>query len=449
MKEVKKCSISGIAFTLDADAYALLSRYLDSLKATYAETADGDEIVADIEARIAELILSQQENSRVVETPLLRQIISQMGTAEDISSESETDAAKKQPRIPRRLYRDTENARLGGVCAGLGRYFDVDATWVRLTLFAPLLLLILVEVLPFSGTLSTFFSNLFGVFVLGYFIMWFAVPAARSARQKLEMNGEKITAQSIGEVTAATATACAEPDAKAKPIVAEVVSVFGKVVLILLKIFAGFLVFGLIMAACALIIGMFALIVGGEGFFTPAVFGNTVSIWIASLGILATLIPIILLIYVLMCLIASRKPGGKTVLAIFLVWLATIIAVSCVAIRENVGDKFRKKRDAIEQVFRSEIVIDGDTTTLERLLEDYDDESVIEEGRKTLHISVPSKSIDITVDKKQGELRINADGRKVSVKASETGDEASVTIRQETDAADSAKTTRGSAARSR
>ena len=201
MKEVKKCSISGIAFTLDADAYALLSRYLDSLKATYAETADGDEIVADIEARIAELILSQQENSRVVETPLLRQIISQMGTAEDISSESETDAAKKQPRIPRRLYRDTENARLGGVCAGLGRYFDVDPTWVRLTLFAPLLLLILVEVLPFSGTLSTFFSNLFGVFVLGYFIMWFAVPAARSARQKLEMEGEPITVRSIREKT--------------------------------------------------------------------------------------------------------------------------------------------------------------------------------------------------------------------------------------------------------
>ena len=136
-------------------------------------------------------------------------------------------------------------------------------------------------------------------------------------------------------------------------------------------------------------------------------------------------------------------------LAIFLLWLASIIAVSCVAIRENVGDKFRTKRRVLEQVFQSEIVIDGDTTTLERLLEDYDDESVIEEGRKTLHISVPSKSIDITVDKKQGELQVNADGRKVSVKASETGDEASVTIRRETDAADSAKTTRGSAARSR
>ena len=427
MKEVKKCSISGVAFTLDADAYEELAAYLESLKRSYKDSADGAEIVADIEARIAELILSAQDNARIVEKPLIENIIRQMGSAEDISETADADLHSDTPRIPRRLYRDTENAKLGGVCAGIGRYFDIDPVWVRLGLFLPLLFSCFGWI-PFLHWFSPMFGNLFGIFLICYFIMWFAVPAARSARQKLEMNGEKITAQSIGEVTAATATACAEPDAKAKPIVAEVVSVFGKVVLILLKIIAGFIVFGLIMAACALIIGMFALIVGGEGFFTPAVFGNTVSIWIASLGILATLIPIILLIYVLMCLIASRKPGGKTVLAIFLVWLATIIAVSCVAIRENVGDKFRKKRDAIEQVFRSEIVIDGDTTTLERLLEDYDDESVIEEGRKTLHIAVPSKSIDITVDKNRGSLHVNADGREVSVQAGEKDGKASVSI---------------------
>ena len=446
MKEVKKCSISGVAFTMDADAYQELENYLDSLKKTYKDTPDGAEIVADIEARIAELILTTQDNTRVVEKPLILNIIHQMGSVEDISEESSDKKAPEEPRIPRRLYRDTENAKLGGVCAGIGKYFDVDPVWIRLGMFLPILLSFL-HWIPFMDWTGSMMGNLFGIFLICYFIMWFAVPAPRTARQKLEMNGERITAQSIGDVT--SAAACADPDARAKPIIAEAVSVFGKVVLILLKIIAGFIVFGLIMAACALIIGMFALIVGGEGFFTPAVFGNTVSIWIASLGILATLIPIILLIYVLMCLIASRKPGGKTVLAIFLLWLASIIAVSCVAIRENVGDKFRTKRRVLEQVFQSEIVIDGDTTTLERLLEDYDEESVIEEGRKTLHISVPSKSIDITVDKKQGELRVNADGRKVSVKASETGDEASVTIRRETDAADSAKTTRGSAARSR
>lgn len=426
MKEVKKCSISGVAFTMDTDAYEALEAYLDSLKKSYREAPDGAEIVADIEARIAELILSAQDNTRVVEKPLILNIIQQMGSAEDISDQSaDHDLHCDTPRIPRRLYRDTENAKLGGVCAGIGKYFDIDPVWVRLGLFLPLLLTCF-GWLPFLPWFSPMFGNLFGIFLICYFIMWFAVPAPRTARQKLEMNGEKITAQSIGDVTAASA--CADPDARAKPIIAEAVSVFGKVVLILLKIFAGFLVFGLIMGACALIIGLFALIVGGESLFAPEILGNTVSIWVASLGILAGLIPLILLIYVLMCLIASRKPGGKTVLAIFLLWLASIIAVSCVAIRENVGDKLRKRRDAIEQVFRSEIVIDGDTTTLERLLEDYDDESVIEEGRKILHIAVPSKSIDITVDKKQGRLRVNADGKEVSVRAGGKGGKASVSI---------------------
>ena len=426
MNEIKKCSISGIAFTLDADAYEVLRTYLDSLEKTYEKNPDGAEIIADIEARIAELILSAQDNTRVVEKPLILNIIQQLGSAEDISDRNaDCDLHCDTPRIPRRLYRDTENAKLGGVCAGIGKYFDIDPVWVRLGLFLPLLLTCF-GWLPFLPWFSPMFGNLFGIFLICYFIMWFAVPAPRTARQKLEMNGEKITAQSIGDVT--SATACADPDARAKPIIAEAVSVFGKVVLILLKIFAGFLVFGLIMGACALIIGLFAVIVGGESLFAPEILGSTVSIWVASLGILAGLIPLILLIYVLMCLIASRKPGGKTVLAIFLLWLATIIAVSCVAIRENVGDKFRKRRDAIEQVFRSEIVIDGDTTTLERLLEDYDDESVIEEGRKTLHIAVPSKSIDITVDKKQGRLRVNADGKEVSVQAGEKDGRASVSI---------------------
>lgn len=141
MKEVIKCSISGVAFTMDADAYQTLKEYLDTLKNNYEQTPDGAEIVADIEARIAELILSAQDNTRVVERPLVLNIIEQMGRAEDIAGDtvSETRAAS-EPRIPRRLYRDTENAKLGGVCAGIGKYFDIDPVWVRLGLFVPLLL---------------------------------------------------------------------------------------------------------------------------------------------------------------------------------------------------------------------------------------------------------------------------------------------------------------------
>ena len=414
MKEVKKCSISGVAFTMDIDAYETLGAYLESLKKSYKETPDGAEIVADIEARIAELILSAQDNTRVVEKPLILDIIAQMGSAEDISDESsDRDLQYETPRIPRRLYRDTANAKLGGVCAGIGKYFDIDPVWVRLTLFLPMLLSCLGGI-PFLYWFGPLFGNLFGIFLICYFIMWFAVPAARTARQKLEMNGERITAQSISEVTAASANN--DPDAKAKPIVAEAVSMFGKIVLILLKIFAGILVFGLIMGACALVIGLFALLIGGPELLQLGKLADF-SLWVPILGIFIVLIPVTLMIYVLMCLIASRKPSAKSVLIIFLAWIVSIIACSVIAIRENASDKIRQKKAAVEQIFRSPLIINGDTTTLEQLLEDYDEESVIEEGRQLLHIAVPSQSIDITVNKNEGELKVNADGQEVLIRA--------------------------------
>ena len=416
MNNIKKCSISGVAFTLDEEAYKTLEAYLDSLRASYGETADGKEIVADIEARIAELILTTQEGDRVVQKPLIDNIIAQMGSARDISEESSEEgsageSSPKEPRIPRRLYRDTANAKLGGVCAGIGKYFDVDPVWIRLGMFLPILLSFL-HWIPFMDWTGSMMGNLFGIFVICYVIMWFAVPAARTARQKLEMNGEKITAQSIRETTEATA-GC-DPDVRAKPIVAEAVSVFGKVVLILLKLFAGLLVFGLIMGACALIIGLFALVVGGGGILSPF-FPLGMTLWVPILGIFIVLIPVILLIYVLMCLIASRKPGGTTVLVIFLLWLASFIACACIAIREDVGDRFRAKRNVIEQVLNTEVVIDNDTTTVQKLLKEYESQNVIEDGHKTLHISIPNKSIDITIDKDKAGLEVKADGKRVKV----------------------------------
>ena len=429
MKEVKKCSISGVAFTMDVDAYEALDTYLESLKKSYQDTPDGAEIVADIEARIAELILSAQDNTRVVEKPLILDIIAQMGSAEDISDESsDRDLQYETPRIPRRLYRDTANAKLGGVCAGIGKYFDIDPVWVRLILFLPMLLSCLGGI-PFLYWFGPLFGNLFGIFLICYFIMWFAVPAARTARQKLEMNGERITAQSISEVTAASANN--DPDAKAKPIVAEAVSMFGKIVLILLKIFAGILVFGLIMGACALVIGLFALLIGGPELLQLGKLADF-SLWVPILGIFIVLIPVTLMIYVLMCLIASRKPSAKSVLIIFLAWIVSIIACSVIAIRENASDKIRQKKAAVEQIFRSPLIINGDTTTLEQLLEDYDEESVIEEGRQLLHIAVPSQSIDITVNKNEGELKVNADGQEVLIRAGQQAGET-----EESPAADS------------
>lgn len=320
MKEVIKCSISGIGFTLDADAYRTLNDYLASLKEGYGENPDGDEIVADIEARIAELILSCQENTQVVEKPLIDDIIRQMGSPEQIGRESDEGASRREtPRIPRRLYRDPANAKLGGVCAGLGKYFDVDPVWIRVGIFVPLLLSTFRWWVPFFGyPWGNLMSNIFIAFVLSYIVLWFAIPAARSPRQRLEMKGERITAQSIRE----TAHQGHDIDGRSKSVLAGVLSALGQIVLIMLKILIGLILFGLILAACGMVIGIFAILVKGSA----DVCAYTIPAWVGILWITTVLIPFILLIYVLMCLMASRKPGGKTVLTIFTAWLLVCIA---------------------------------------------------------------------------------------------------------------------------
>lgn len=427
MNEVKKCSISGVAFTLDNDAFEALNDYLESLKKTYQDTPDGVEIVADIEARIAELILSAQDNARVVERPLIENIIRQLGSAADITGEDpDSDLHHTEPRIPRRLYRDTENAKLGGVCAGIGKYFDTDPVWIRLGIFIPLFVSVFGWI-PFLHWTGPMMGNLFGIFVICYVIMWFAVPAARTARQKLEMNGEKITEQSIRETTVAASAATADPDSKARPIVAETVSVFGKVLLILLKIFAGLLVFGLIMAACGMVIGLFAIVIGGRELLGP---DWDMSLWVPVLGIIVAMIPTFLLIYVMMCLIASRKPGGKTVLVIFIAWLASIIVLSCVAIREKVGERIQRKRYTVERAMNTTVVVDSDTTTLRELLRNFDDKTVVDDGSGRIHISVPSKSLEISVDKQSAKLMISTGDEQVTVQAGDDGENASVSMRK-------------------
>ena len=346
MKEVKKCSISGVAFTMDADAYQELENYLDSLKKTYKDTPDGAEIVADIEARIAELILTTQDNTRVVEKPLILNIIHQMGSVEDISEESSDKKAPEEPRIPRRLYRDTENAKLGGVCAGIGKYFDVDPVWIRLGMFLPILLSFL-HWIPFMDWTGSMMGNLFGIFVICYVIMWFAVPAARSARQKLEMEGESITVRSIREKTVRDC----ETNSDVKSIVARVIYALGQLALIVIKIFIGFFIFGLTFAACILLIVLFALIFGdpgGSGTLSIAGWTMTTTA-MGVMGLLTVLIPLLLLIYILFCLIASRKPSGRATLIVFLLWILTIVATGGLILREYGGEQRHRLHELFDE----------------------------------------------------------------------------------------------------
>ena len=337
MNEIKRCSLSGVGFTFEADAYKRLSDYLDKLNAIYKDSADSAEILADIEARIAELILSAQSSTEsVVALPLVENIIAQLGSPEDISGvESDVKVeAEDATRIPRRLYRDLENSKLGGVCAGLARYFGVEAVWIRLGMFAPLLLCFLAGV-PYMWWSASLGGNLFGILMLTYLILWFAIPAAKSARQKLEMEGKHISAQNIAERQGAT------QEEKAKSSVASFVTTLGRAAVIVLKIMLGLLLFPITAFILMMIIGLVAVFVG----FSEFNFGNFGDLGnlpevmaecgapLVVFSILMVLVPAIYIGYLLVTLLVNRRPRLWVLLVSILLWLIMLVGVITSGVR--------------------------------------------------------------------------------------------------------------------
>lgn len=358
MNEIKKCSISGISFTLETEAYKRLNDYIDSLKKAYKDNPDGAEIVADIEARIAELILSAQVTAeQPVRLPLIENIIAQLGDAEDISGEESADEPiKSQTRIARRLYRDTENSKLGGVCSGFAKYFNIDPVWIRLGMFLPLLLAWICCHTAFSAI----FGNLFLMFIAAYIVAWFAIPAAQTARQKLEMNGEPVTARAIGNATCA-----ATPEQAAKSSVALAVTTFGKVVGFLLKAFVVVLALPLIFLCIVMVTAILCFVFGTGGVMANMLsFGNLVAISdMASscgtafpvLALLVCLVPVALLLYMFIALIFGKRPRWWVMLAALVLWIFLIIGAFFTAASSagNLSDT------EVERIMKTTDAMDG------------------------------------------------------------------------------------------
>lgn len=332
MNEVKKCSISGLSFTLTGEAYKMLSDYLDALAKAYGKEPDGDEIIDDIEARIAELILSRQENTLVADAPLIADIIARLGSAEDISGESSADDARRneepkynEPRIPRRLYRDLSNARIGGVCAGIARFFNLDPSIIRLAALSPLLL-IAISILPFTGSwLDDMGGSLMCTVAIAYAVMWLAVPAAKTPRQKLEMNGERITIHSIRDNAGGM-----DADTKARQSVAGIITSLGRALIIIIKIIGVCAVISLSAVFLGLIVA-FAVICFGINTGTNAM--TPLETTAMGLAFSLCMIPIASILYVLICLIAGKKSNLKVLLVMFILWIINFIALPVVFVR--------------------------------------------------------------------------------------------------------------------
>jgi phage shock protein PspC (stress-responsive transcriptional regulator) len=180
MKRTFTINISGSVFHIEEDAYEVLQKYLVKLKTYFGNHDEGKEIMADIEARIAEICSSESANGKnLITLELVNEVIETMGTPESISEETEeNEPLSGETKSKKRLYRDPEHRVLGGVCGGLAAYFDMDPVIMRIIFVA-----------------ITFVSA--GVGVFAYLILWIAVPKATNTAQRLEMRGQKVSVKNI------------------------------------------------------------------------------------------------------------------------------------------------------------------------------------------------------------------------------------------------------------
>lgn len=181
MKKLVNVDLGGFPFMMNEDAYLLLSRYISSIEKKYKKSEGFEEITADIETRMAELI--QEKKLDLVNSQHIHELIDVMGRPEDFEEKSEdytwTASDTESAPLSKKLYRDTENKLIGGVCAGLAAYFGIKE---------PLLMRILFLFFVISG-----------VSVLLYLILWIFIPSAKTAHERLSMKGETVNISSIAQ----------------------------------------------------------------------------------------------------------------------------------------------------------------------------------------------------------------------------------------------------------
>ena len=185
MNRTININLGGFFFHIDETAYQKLRTYLASISKSLSDDAHGkNEIIADIEARISELLSEKITDSRQVVSEIdIEDIIVIMGQPEDYTEDEEaySDASysyKRNSSSGKKLFRDGDDKFLGGVASGIAHYFDIDTIWVRL----------LFLVITIAGV---------GAGILVYIALWILLPEAKTTAEKLQMEGEPVNIDNI------------------------------------------------------------------------------------------------------------------------------------------------------------------------------------------------------------------------------------------------------------
>lgn len=345
MKKTVNVNLAGTFFHIDEDAFGKLSRYLDAIKRSLSDPQGSDEIIRDIEARIAELFSEKiSSSSQVISIKELDEVIAVMGQPEDYMVDEEifedTPPAATRRRSHssyKQLYRDIDNKFISGVSSGLGHYMGLDAIWVRLL-----------------WILLTIISS--GFFIIIYILFWILVPAAVSTSDKLKMTGEPINISNIekkfkeGYDTVADKVKNADYDKYGRKVKSGASGFFetlGSILLTLLKIFVKF--FGILLIIISLstliglIIGLFTF--GSIDFWGHGEVMDYISlvdttnspIWLISLlTFFAVGIPFFALFILGLKLIINnlKSIGTPAKIILLLVWVCSLIGLGIIGIKQ-------------------------------------------------------------------------------------------------------------------
>lgn len=198
MNKTISINIAGFVFNIEEGAYDKLNHYLDAIKNNFINEDDCNEIMEDIEARIAELFQEKLSNRKeVIVDADVEGVIIIMGKPEDYLSEDDPIHEEKETKTDspsqentsndqtwrarshgkKRLYRDENEGVVGGVCSGLGYYVGIDPVLIRIAF-------VVMTLLGGSG-------------VLLYVVLWIVMPQAKTTAEILEMKGHPVNLDSI------------------------------------------------------------------------------------------------------------------------------------------------------------------------------------------------------------------------------------------------------------
>ena len=197
MNKIININLGGFPFVVDEEAFDHLQRYLKALTRHISHSEGCEEIISDIENRMAELFNERLGVRKIVTLADVQETIKIMGRPEDFqgdiledepltqdtffdSEPKTTFKGGSQYRTGKRLFRNKDEKVIAGVCSGIAAYFGIeDPVWVRI-----------------AFVLATITGG-FGV--LAYLILAAIVPPAKSAADRLSMRGEPINVSSIAK----------------------------------------------------------------------------------------------------------------------------------------------------------------------------------------------------------------------------------------------------------